>query len=324
VSDFNLRVRRPWHIWKRDFVSSLHLTALLLPWPCGCLENSFREVRLLQRTESIAKLQVKADFILQTQALTKSFGNFTAVDQLTISIEAGDIFGLVGPNGAGKTTVIKMLTTLLPSTGGNASIDGHDITREAAKVRRVIGYVPQLLSADGALTGYENLLIFSKLYDIPRRERKQRIREVLDFMGLSDFSDKLVRTYSGGMIRRLEIAQAMLHRPKVLFLDEPTVGLDPVARKVVWRHIQQLRGDYGTTIFLTTHYMDEADQLCARLAIMHLGKVAAIGSPSELKSSVGDTATLDDAFAHYSGAEVDSTGGYRETTRVRRTARRVG
>jgi ABC-2 type transport system ATP-binding protein len=248
----------------------------------------------------------------------------TAVDELTISIEAGDIFGLVGPNGAGKTTVIKMLTTLLPPTAGNASIDGHDITHEAAKVRRVIGYVPQLISADGALTGYENLLIFSKLYDIPRRERKQRIHEVLDFMGLSDFSDKLVRTYSGGMIRRLEIAQAMLHRPKVLFLDEPTVGLDPVARNVVWQHVKQLRTDYGTTIFLTTHYMDEADLLCARLAIMHLGKVAAIGSPSELKDSVGVGVTLDDVFAYYSGAEVDSTGGYRETTRVRRVARRVG
>lgn len=283
-----------------------------------------REVRLLQRIESVAQQEVKGGFIIQTQSLTKRFGNFTAVDELTISIEAGDIFGLVGPNGAGKTTIIKMLTTLLPPTAGNASIDGNSITHEAAKVRRVIGYVPQLLSADGALTGYENLLIFSKLYDIPRRERKQRISEVLDFMRLSDFSDKLVRTYSGGMIRRLEIAQAMLHRPKVLFLDEPTVGLDPVARKAVWQHIQQLRNDYGTTIFLTTHYMDEADQLCARLAIMHLGKVAAIGSPSELKSSVGDTATLDDAFAYYSGAEVDSVGGYRETSRVRRTARRVG
>ena len=281
-----------------------------------------REVKLLQRTESVAHLI--RGFILQTESLTKRFGNFTAVDKLTISIEAGDIFGLVGPNGAGKTTVIKMLTTLLPPTAGNASIDGNSILHDPGNVRRVIGYVPQLLSADGALTGYENLLIFSKLYDVPRQERKQRIREVLDFMGLSDFSGKLVRTYSGGMIRRLEIAQAMLHRPKVLFLDEPTVGLDPVARKAVWQHIQQLRADYGTTIFLTTHYMDEADQLCARLAIMHLGKVAAIGSPSELKSSVGETATLDDAFAYYSGAEVDSVGGYREASRVRRTVRRVG
>ena len=217
-----------------------------------------------------------------------------------------------------------MLTTLLPPTAGDASIDGHSIIHEAVGVRRVIGYVPQLLSADGSVTGYENLLIFSKLYDIPRRERKQRISNVLNFMGLSEFSNKLVRTYSGGMIRRLEIAQAMLHRPKVLFLDEPTVGLDPVARKTVWQHIQQLQADYGTTIFLTTHYMDEADQLCGRVAIMHLGKVAAIGSPSELKSSVGEGATLDDVFAYYSGAEVDTVGGYRETSRVRRTVRRIG
>jgi len=283
-----------------------------------------REVRILQRTESVAQQEAKGRLILQTQSLTKRFGNLTAVDDLSISIESGEIFGLVGPNGAGKTTVIKMLTTLLPPTAGDASVDQHSIIHEASDVRRVIGYVPQLISTDGALTGYENLLIFSKLYDIPRRERQQRIREVLDFMGISDFSEKLVRTYSGGMIRRLEIAQAMLHRPKVMFLDEPTVGLDPVARKAVWQHIQQLRADYGTTIFLTTHYMDEADQLCIRLAIMHLGKVAAIGSPSELKSSVGNGATLDDVFAFYSGAEVDSAGGYREATRVRRTAKRVG
>jgi ABC-2 type transport system ATP-binding protein len=283
-----------------------------------------RKERIVQRIESIAQQEAKARSILQTQSLTKRFGPLTAVDEVAISIDAGEIFGLVGPNGAGKTTVIKILTTLLPPTSGTAAIDGHDITHEAAKVRRVIGYVPQLISADGGLTGYENLLIFSKLYDIARKERTQRIREVLEFMGLSDFSDKLVRTYSGGMIRRLEIAQAMLHRPKILFLDEPTVGLDPVARKVVWQHIQQLRKDYGTTIFLTTHYMDEADLLCERLAIMHLGKVAAIGSPSELKSTVGNGATLDDVFAYYSGAEVDSTGGYRETTRIRRVARRVG
>jgi len=241
-----------------------------------------------------------------------------------VSIEPGEIFGLVGPNGAGKTTVIKILTTLLPPTSGTATVNGEDIRHEATKVRKVIGYVPQLLSADGALTGYENLLIFAKLYDIPRKERKQRIGDALNFMGLSNVSDKLVRNYSGGMIRRLEIAQAMLHRPKVLFLDEPTVGLDPVARKAVWQHIQRLQADYGTTIFLTTHYMDEADHLCTRMAIMHLGKIAVVGTPSELKSSVGENATLDDAFAYYSGYEVDSAGGYREVSMVRRVARRLG
>jgi ABC-2 type transport system ATP-binding protein len=275
------------------------------------------------QTEAVTRQEVKGRLILETQSLTKRFGDLIAVNDFAISIEAGEIFGLVGPNGAGKTTVIKMLTTLLPPTEGAAAVDGHNIRREAGEVRRVIGYVPQLLSADGALTGYENLLIFSKLYDVPRKERDKRIREVLNFMGLSDFSAKLVRTYSGGMIRRLEIAQAMLHRPKVLFLDEPTIGLDPVARKAVWEHIQQLRADYGTTIFLTTHYMDEADQLCTRVAIMHLGKIAAIGSPSELKASVGENATLDDAFAYYSGSEVDAAGGYREASRVRRIVRRV-
>jgi ABC-2 type transport system ATP-binding protein len=282
------------------------------------------EVSILQTTESVAEQESKTGSILQTESLTKRFGSLTAVDALTISIEPREIFGLVGPNGAGKTTVIKMLTTLLPPSSGTATIDGYSIAHDAAKVRRVIGYVPQLLSADGGLTGYENLLMFAKLYDLPRRERNQRISEVLDFMGLSAFSDKLVRTYSGGMIRRLEIAQAMLHRPKVLFLDEPTIGLDPVARKAVWEHVQQLRENYGTTILLTTHYMEEADTLCNRLAIMHMGKVAAIGSPSELKASVGKGVTLDDVFAYYSGAEVDSVGGYRETRNVRRTARRLG
>jgi ABC-2 type transport system ATP-binding protein len=277
----------------------------------------------LLRTNEVTQQDPTGKWILQTESLTKRFDDLTAVNELTISVEAGEIFGLVGPNGAGKTTVIKMLTTLLPSSSGGACIDGHSIAHEAAKVRRVIGYVPQFLSADGALTGYENLLIMSKLYDISREERQQRITDVLNFMGLGDFSGKLVRTYSGGMIRRLEIAQAMLHRPRVLFLDEPTVGLDPVARKAVWQHVQQLRADYGTTIFLTTHYMDEADQLCSRLAIMHLGRVAAMGSPSELRSSVGNGATLDDVFAYYSGAEVDSAGGFRETTRVRRIVRRV-
>jgi ABC-2 type transport system ATP-binding protein len=233
------------------------------------------------------------------------------------------MFGLVGPNGAGKTTVIKMLTTILPPTSGNAMVAGHDIVRHAARVRKVIGYVPQLLSADGSLTGYENLLIFAKLYHIPRSERENRIRDALAFMGLSEFADKMVRQYSGGMIRRLEVAESMLHRPTVLFLDEPTVGLDPIARNTVWEHIQRLRSDYGTTILLTTHYMEEADELCDRVAIMHLGKVAAIGTPAELKATVGEGATLDDVFVHYSGFEVDSGGNWREVSRTRRVARRL-
>jgi ABC-2 type transport system ATP-binding protein len=263
--------------------------------------------------------------ILETETLTRRFGELIAVNQLTMSVEAGAIFGLVGPNGAGKTTVIKMLTTLLPPTSGTARVAGFDITRQAANVRRAIGYVPQALSVDGSLTGYENLLIFAKLYDISRERREQRIHDALAFMGLSDAADKLVRDYSGGMIRRLEIAQSTLHRPQVLFLDEPTVGLDPIARKAVWEHVGRLRADHGTTIILTTHYMEEADELCSRVGIMLLGKLVAIGSPAELKASAGGgAATLDDVFIHYAGGAIESGGNYRETSSERRTARRLG
>jgi ABC-2 type transport system ATP-binding protein len=279
---------------------------------------------IMPETEIPAKSQGMAHSILETESLTRRFGHLTAVDNLTVSIRAGEMFGLVGPNGAGKTTVLKMLTTLLSPTSGNAWVAGYDVVKHASSVRRVIGYVPQLVSADGALTGYENLLIFAKLYRIPRAERQQRIRDALDFMGLAEVSDELVRKYSGGMIRRLEVAESMLHRPKVLFLDEPTVGLDPIARKAVWEHIQRLRNDLGTTFLLTTHYMEEADHLCDRVAIMHLGKVTAIGTPAELKASVGGNGvTLEDVFVHYTGAELESGGSYREISRTRRAARRL-
>jgi len=277
-----------------------------------------------QRTELVSEPKTEAKPILELQSLTRRFKALTAVDKVSISVKPGEMFGLVGPNGAGKTTIIKMLTTILPPTSGNALVAGHDIVKHSAQVRRVIGYVPQLLSADGALTGYENLLIFAKLYHIPRSERQNRIHDALEFMGLSEFADKMVREYSGGMIRRLEVAESMLHRPRLLFLDEPTVGLDPIARKTVWDHIQRLRSDYGTTILLTTHYMEEADELCDRVAIMHLGKIAAVGTPAELKASVGEDATLDDVFVHYSGYEVDSGGNWREVSSVRRVARRLG
>jgi ABC-2 type transport system ATP-binding protein len=263
--------------------------------------------------------------ILETERLTRRYGDLKAVDELNLTVEAGELFGLLGPNGAGKTTTIKMLTTLLPPTSGTARIAGLDIVREASSVRRVIGYVPQLVSADGSLTGYENLLIFAKLYDLPRAGRKERVREALEFMGLTDAADKLVRNYSGGMIRRLEIAQSMLHAPGILFLDEPTVGLDPVARANVWERIQQLRLEHGTTIVLTTHYMEEADALCERVAIMHLGKIAAIGAPEELKDALGGQDTsLDEVFAHYTGASLETGGNYRETFRARRVAQRLG
>ncbi len=263
--------------------------------------------------------------MLQTESLTRRFGTLTAVDALTLSVTAGEKLGLLGPNGAGKSTVIKMLTTLLPPTSGTARIAGFDLVHQAAQVRRVIGYVPQLLSADAALTGYENLLVFARLYELPHQERDRRIREALAFMNLTDAADRLVGTYSGGMIRRLEIAQATLHRPQVLFLDEPTVGLDPLAREVVWEHLRGLRTAIGTTIVLTTHYMDEAEELCTHLAIMHQGKIAIIGTPSELKASIeGENVTMDDVFVHYAGGILESEGNYRETARTRRTVRRLG
>jgi len=267
--------------------------------------------------------------ILETDKLTRCFGALRAVDALTLSVEAGEVFGLLGPNGAGKTTLIKMLTTLLPPTSGRAVVGGFDVVRRAAQVRRIIGYVPQMLSADGTLTGYENLLIFAKLYDLPRAGRVARVREALGMMGLTEAADKMVHTYSAGMIRRLEIAQSMIHEPRVLFLDEPTIGLDPLARQAVWDRIAHLKTQFGTTILLTTHYMDEAESLCGRVAIMHQGSVRVVGSPEEMKSSLGaNGGTMEEVFAHYAGAgaetKLESGTSYRETSRTRRTARRLG
>ncbi|MBD2341090.1 ATP-binding cassette domain-containing protein [Calothrix sp. FACHB-156] len=264
-------------------------------------------------------------FILETHELTRRFDNFIAVDGLNLSVAAGEVFGLLGPNGAGKSTVIKMLTTLLPPSGGSATIAGYDVTHQSQAVRRAIGYVPQALSADGSLTGYENLLIFAKLYDIPSQRRQQRIHDVLEFMGLAEVAHRLVRNYSGGMIRKLEIAQSILHRPQIMFLDEPTVGLDPVARNQVWNLVQELRADYGTTIFLTTHFLEEADSLCNRVAIMNRGKVITTGSPTDLKAALDKpNATLDDVFIHYTGAELASGVSYHDTARTRRNAQRLG
>jgi ABC-2 type transport system ATP-binding protein len=263
-------------------------------------------------------------FAIETFGLTRRFGDLIAANQVTLHVPYGAIFGLLGPNGAGKTTTIKMLTTMLEPSEGTASVAGFDIVKAPAKVRRMIGYVPQALSADGALTGWENLDLSAKLYGIPRAERKPRIEEALRFMGLTDFARKLVKTYSGGMIRRLEIAQAMLHRPAVLFLDEPTIGLDPVARRSVWERLLELRGNFQMTVLITTHGMDEADELCDQLAIMHLGKVAAIGTPADLKASVGQEATLDDVFVRFSGGTIQEEGNYRDVRATRRTVSRLG
>ena len=256
--------------------------------------------------------------------LTKRFGELTAVDRATFTVAQGEIFGLIGPNGAGKSTLIKMLTTLLPPTSGRATVAGHDIIRQPAQVRRRIGYVPQLLSADGSLTGRENLLVSARLYGLPRAERPRRIAEALAVMGLGEAADHLVQRYSGGMIRRLEIAQSMLHDPAVLFMDEPTVGLDPIARETVWRHIGQLKKASDTTMLVTTHYMTEADELCDRIALIAGGRIVAADTPAALKAAVGPDATLDDVFAHLVGADIELEHGYGEARLSRRAAREHG
>ncbi|WP_067932319.1 ATP-binding cassette domain-containing protein [Alicyclobacillus kakegawensis] len=266
-----------------------------------------------------------AGLAIEVEHLCKRFGEVRAVNDVSFSVAAGECFGLLGPNGAGKSTTIKMLTTLLKPDAGRVRIAGWDLATEPTRVRASIGYVPQALSVDGSLTGYENLLIFSKLFGLTRRERRQRIPQTLAMLGLEDAAQRRVRTYSGGMIRRLEIGQAILHRPRVLFLDEPTVGLDPVARKGVWDHIEQLRREHGMTILLTTHYMEEAEQLCGRIAIMSRGQVAALGSVAELRAQMGQPdATLDDIFVHFAGAFEPQGGGMRDVSRSRRTARRLG
>ncbi|MGE5582584.1 MAG: ATP-binding cassette domain-containing protein [Bacillota bacterium] len=264
--------------------------------------------------------------VLEIKNLTKKFGSFTAVDSISFTVKAGEVFGLLGPNCAGKTTTIKMLTTLLKPSSGLGLISGYEIGRNSPEVRRNIGYVSQMISVDGSLTGYENLLIFARLYDIPRRERRQAIENTLSLLGLTEVAGSLVKTYSGGMIRKLEIGQAFMHLPKVLFLDEPTVGLDPVARRNVWSHLRELREKYQMSILITTHYMEEAEELCDRLAIMHLGKIVAEGTPAELKRQTGrEGAILEDAFAYFTGANLENGGGnWRDTIKTRRTAGRLG
>jgi ABC-2 type transport system ATP-binding protein len=219
---------------------------------------------------------------VETHDLTRYYDTLCAVDHLSISIN-NEIFGLLGPNGSGKTTTVLMLTTLLHPSGGTATVCGHDIVREGEKVRQQLSYVPQDMAVDIKLTGRENILFFAHLYGIPRP--KDKTDEVLAIMELSDRADDLIRTYSGGMRRRLELAQALVHEPAVLFLDEPTIGLDVAARKKIWEHIRGLRRN-GMTIFVTTHYMDEADQYCDRVGVISNGNIVALGSPSSLKSQL--------------------------------------
>jgi ABC-2 type transport system ATP-binding protein len=259
--------------------------------------------------------------------LTYRFGTHTAVDHVDLRIERGETFGLLGPNGAGKTTTIRMLTTLLRPMAGSISVLGVNVAERPMLVRRMIGYVPQLLSADATLTGRENVELFARLFDVPRSRRRDRVENALAAMGLTEPANRIVKTYSGGMIRRLELAQALVNSPSLLVLDEPTVGLDPIARSDVWEYIAALRQQADMTVLMTTHYMDEADTYCGRIALMHAGSIRATGSPGWLKAMLGDSATLDDVFRHYTGGTLDDnteSGGIRDVRRARRTARRLG
>jgi ABC-2 type transport system ATP-binding protein len=219
--------------------------------------------------------------------LVKIYPKVKAVDGISFAIPKGEIFGLLGPNGAGKTTTIRILLTLIRPTAGKIRVFGLDALTDPDKVREMAGYVPQDVSVDGEITAYENILIYSKLYGMPSNQRKQRITEVLEYMDLQERANSLVNTFSGGMMRRLEVAQALVNRPRILFLDEPSIGLDPNARNAIWELVKKLRDELGTTILLTTHDMVEADALCDRIGIMDRGKLAVIGEPSQLKSAVG-------------------------------------
>lgn len=256
---------------------------------------------------------------IETDALTRCYGSTRAVDQVTFSVASNTIFGLLGPNGAGKSTLIKMLITLLPPTSGSAKVGGHDIRLDPQAVRQNIGYVPQLLSADGELTGYENLLMSAKLYGLTKKERDCRIEELLEFMELTEHANKLVNQYSGGMIRRLEIATALVHNPPILFLDEPTIGLDPAARKLLWTTIKEWKKISETTILLTTHDMGEADSLCDTVAFMHLGHILRMDAPSTLKEELGSDATLDDVFLKHAGSSILEGGSFSHAKQIRRT-----
>jgi len=227
-------------------------------------------------------------YSIETKSLTKSFGDLVAVNDISFSVEKGEIFGFLGPNGAGKSTTMMIFTTLLKPTSGKALIAGFDVTKDAKQVRENIGFVQQETTVDEYLTGRENLLLQAKLNHIPKNEINQRIDDVLELIELSDKQDQAVVTYSGGMRKRLDIAGGLLHHPKVLFLDEPTVGLDIQTRRKIWQYIKKIHVEFEMTIFVTTHYMEEADSLCDRIGIMDHGKIQVIDTPENMKNALGN------------------------------------
>lgn len=233
---------------------------------------------------------------IEVDQITKKFGDFTAVDHVSFGVDHGEIFGLLGPNGAGKSTLIRMLTTLIPPTSGSARIHGHDVKKEASAVRHVIGVIPQAMTSDLDLSVEENLLIYAKLYSVPRERRRRLIAELIEAVELTKWKDKQVKQLSGGMRRRVEIARGLVHEPRIFFLDEPTTGLDPVSRVAVWDMLQTLKNTRDLTMLLTTHYMDEADKLCDRVAIVDHGKLVALDSPMKLKASIPGKNILEVSF----------------------------
>jgi ABC-2 type transport system ATP-binding protein len=234
---------------------------------------------------------------IEVENIVKRFGDFVAVDSLSFSVESGEVFGLLGPNGAGKSTLIRMLTTLVPPTSGIARVNGYDVVRAATQVRQSIGVIPQAMTSDLDLTANENMTIFAKLYGIPRERRKRTIKELLKDVDLEQWAEKPVKMFSGGMRRRLEIARGLVHEPKIFFLDEPTTGLDPVSRVAVWDMLVRLKSQRDLTILVTTHYMDEADKLCDRIAIVDHGKLVALDSPLKLKASIPGKNILEVSFS---------------------------
>jgi ABC-2 type transport system ATP-binding protein len=238
--------------------------------------------------------------MIAVQDLVKNYGEFCAVNHISFTVPEGKIFGFLGPNGAGKTTTIKMLTTVLEPTSGTIRVNGFDPTREQRQVRRAFGIVFQDPSLDDELTAFENMNLHGILYGVPRAERLKRIDMLLEFVGLADRKKDFVKQYSGGMKRRLEVARALLHRPRILFLDEPTIGLDPQTRNHIWEHIRQLSKEENVTVFFTTHYMEEADRVADNVAVIDHGKIVAEGPPADLKTST-QSATLEDAFIALTG-----------------------
>jgi ABC-2 type transport system ATP-binding protein len=234
---------------------------------------------------------------IDVRNIVKKFGDFTAVNGITFAVESGEIFGLLGPNGAGKSTLIRMLVTLLPPTSGTALVNGFDVAKEADGVRKSIGVIPQAMTSDLELSVEENLLIFAKLYGVPRAKRDRLIKELLAAVELTQWADKQVKNLSGGMRRRVEIARGLVHEPRIFFLDEPTTGLDPVSRVAVWEMLQKIKSERDLTILITTHYMDEADKLCDRIAIVDHGDLKALDSPWKLKASIPGKNVLDVAFS---------------------------